>query len=213
MSTGSAGVISVAGYYFGIPIEARYPEDKPPADNRLEITVTCKTRGSDNFAEQKAEWQGVLPTDNNVAIYRAICFGQLGDAVEITPVIKRETDPVGFLLSPRAQIMKISLSTVEPPSGCHLPSPPIMATPGLFITGRVTPAISGVVIHASEPSGFTRTVTTDALGAYALGPLYKGSDYTVDASLDGYFVTRSATDKYSFHVLRLASLDVKVLKS
>merc|ERR1712032_13609 len=30
------------------------------------------------------------------------------------------------------------------------------------------------------------------------------------ASLDGYFVTRSVEDKYSFHVLRLAVLDVKV---
>ena len=110
-------------------------------------------------------------------------------------------------------MMKISLSTVEPPSGCHLPSLPITATQGLFIKGKVTPAIADVVIQASEPSGFTQTVTTDASGAYALGPLYKGPDYTVDASLDGYFVTRSAKDKYSFHVLRLASLDVKVTKS
>ena len=78
------------------------------------------------------------------------------------------------VLEPKASRHLISPSRLHllVADDCQLEAAIFTATPGLFVTGSVTPPLPGVAIklEAAALNPSTVTVETDSKGAYSLGP-------------------------------------------
>eukprot|EP00899_Mesostigma_viride_P027217 jgi/Mesvir1/7680/Mv11650-RA.1 len=101
------------------------------------------------------------------------------------------------------QVREVTVSSAS----CQPAIPPFEARPGLMLSGRVTPPISGltVTVRYVAPSreaqmggrrgqsiagSVAAVVTTDGEGRYSAGPLYDDASYEVSAAKEGYQITR-----------------------
>eukprot|EP00057_Strongylocentrotus_purpuratus_P025423 XP_011679897.1 PREDICTED: nodal modulator 1 [Strongylocentrotus purpuratus] len=88
--------------------------------------------------------------------------------------------------------------------------------PGVFITGQVTPPLSGVkvTITPTNPAeGSTDgaiTQMTDNKGQYRVGPLPDTSEYEVEASLDGYIMSQEEGKLGYFRAFKLGKIRIEV---
>ena len=120
------------------------------------------------------------------------------DELAIEPVAAR------FLLSPPRLHLLVA-------DDCQLDSVTFTATAGLFVTGAVSPPLSGVRIRldsATMPAAME--VDTDAKGSYSLGPFPRDLKYKVTASRLGYVLSPVQGDATSFTAKKLASVVVRL---
>ncbi|GAB1611346.1 nodal modulator 1, partial [Argonauta hians] len=85
---------------------------------------------------------------------------------------------------------------------------------GIFISGKVEPALQGVtvVVSCDDPVAMApTTLLTDQNGAYRLGPLHGDQQYSVEASKPGYVLTKNPEIPNNFRALQLGEISVTVV--
>lgn len=97
--------------------------------------------------------------------------GKVGETVTFTPSSPK------ILFYPPSQT--ITLTTAE----CPPELPPFEARMGIFLRGHVEPALAGVKIAVSKDNTLVASVTTDASGAYSVGPLPDDAVYSTVHSI------------------------------
>ncbi|EFO22900.1 hypothetical protein LOAG_05586 [Loa loa] len=86
-----------------------------------------------------------------------------------------------YLFNPTSHIFKFS-------GECHLDEITFKADKGIFLEGRVVPAVKGVNIrspHTSDPNVILESVT-DANGKFRIGPVRSIKDFDISAEKSGY---------------------------
>lgn len=84
---------------------------------------------------------------------------------------------------------------------------------GLIINGKISPPMEGVKINAYNKETNEIISSADSLtdGTYQIGPLYTEFKYDIKAIKDGYKITATSEDKYSFIAEKLSFLRVKII--
>jgi hypothetical protein len=84
---------------------------------------------------------------------------------------------------------------------------------GLIINGKISPAMDGVRINAYNKETHEIISSADSLndGTYKIGPLYTEFKYDIKAVKDGYKITPTPNDSYSFIAEKLSFLRVKIV--
>ena len=84
---------------------------------------------------------------------------------------------------------------------------------GVFVSGRVKPAIEGVSITVTTVGAESEYVSieTDKKGEFKVGPLHKGFEYEVTAEKSGYVFVKEAGETSVFSAYKLGEISVKVV--
>ncbi|XP_030833422.1 nodal modulator 3 [Strongylocentrotus purpuratus] len=164
-------------------------ESKPPAKKSVNET-----------AEKKP-----TPSPSGPQVYDVSHWAGNGEVLEIAPSSGE------FLFYPST--VKV---TVESGEKCPGVVAEFEGRPGVFITGQVTPPLSGVkvTITPTNPAeGSTDgaiTQMTDNKGQYRVGPLPDTSEYEVEASLDGYIMSQEEGKLGYFRAFKLGKIRIEV---
>jgi len=142
-----------------------------------------------------------------VRVYTYSFWAHPGTRVEVVTVSDKADD---VLLSSLLFYPDIVTALVQ--DVCPTSVPPFAARPGLFLSGSVTPPVSGaqVTVTDNSDSGVAVQVTVDNTGAYRAGPLYDDKDYSVDLSFDGYLFTADSTG-LNFKAQQLGRISLRVV--
>ncbi|XP_064407676.1 BOS complex subunit NOMO1-like isoform X2 [Halichondria panicea] len=171
-------------------------------DSDLLLTVRSLRFGS---SEQVLTPLGVArqPTAENQAHNWKYSFSFLAkpqDELEVSP------SSTQLMFSPHSRVFTTS-------NDCPEEVASFLGSPGLMVTGRVEPALGGVVITiATEEDGLVST-NTDEQGRYRVGPLRGGKGLTVSAEKDGYTFEVLPNDPHSFAAVKLSNIVIKVVSS
>ncbi|XP_072165899.1 BOS complex subunit NOMO3-like [Diadema setosum] len=165
-------------------------ESKPPA----------KKSGNDTKESKPA------PSLMGPQVYEVTHWARNGEVLEFKPSSGE------FLFYPST--IKV---TVESGETCPGLVAEFEGRPGVFITGRVQPALSGVKVTITPTSekeeqatGQAITEVTDENGQYRVGPLEDTTDYRVEASLAGYILTQEEGKLGYFQAFKLGKIRIEV---
>jgi len=127
-----------------------------------------------------------------------------GESLSLTPKAPASSD---LLFYPPSTTF--SLAKPECPS----PLPPFEARPGLYMRGRVEPALEGVQINVYSSDGYeikslVTASTASSNGSYSIGPLPDDASYQIEAVLEGYHFTE--TERGVFRAQKLGTVSVTV---
>ncbi|KAJ3676057.1 hypothetical protein LUZ60_003469 [Juncus effusus] len=150
---------------------------------------------------------------DKISVYEYSIWASLGDSLVFVPKDSSTKREKKILFYPTQTQVSVSVS------GCQKAIPPISARPGLYISGQVTPALSGVKIqvfskgqsgHAQlKENELAAETETDSDGKYSAGPLYDDISYKIEASKEGYHVKQ--TGDTTFTCQKLGQISVRIL--
>ncbi|KAJ7333033.1 Nodal modulator [Desmophyllum pertusum] len=129
---------------------------------------------------------------------RGFVLFRRGEEFEVTPVSSE------LLFYPASRVVTIS-------DDCPAAWAEFEGRKGVFIEGRVSPALSGVQIvitSGGEKPTTEITVETDNDGKYRVGPLHGGIEYSLAASKAGFILSPVADKKGDFQALKLGQIDI-----
>lgn len=113
-----------------------------------------------------------------------------------------------LLFLPKEKVIAITQNCIEDASELtfHMKS-------GLILEGKVTPQMDNVVVSAiNKNSGeLIASTSTDAKGAYKIGPLNNENNYEIKAVKDGYKIVSDPKNSYNFNAEKLSFLRVKIV--
>ncbi|KAM0954506.1 putative carboxypeptidase-like, regulatory domain superfamily, immunoglobulin-like protein [Dioscorea sansibarensis] len=145
-------------------------------------------------------------------VYEYSVWSDLGEEFVFVPRDLRDTSEKKILFYPRQRHVSVSSD------GCQSDISPIAGRFGLYISGSVSPALSGVDIKILA-SGDSRNAPlkegdlaldakTGEDGSFVAGPLYDDTSYKVEASMAGYHIKQ--VGPYSFTCQKLGQILVYI---
>lgn len=177
---------------------------------KVEIHVNVKT--DDIMAQVISEYDGsssiigplkyggLAPT--GLYVYELLYWGSDSQHFSILPMAK------SLLFKPESAHF-----TVKSQGNCKKPAVVVEGFQGIFLSGQITPPISGVKITIiSESSPQKRLeVETDIEGRYSVGPQDGSMKYNVVAGKENFVLTPLKHDPYSFNAFKLGEIKIKLV--
>ncbi len=108
-------------------------------------------------------------------VYRYTFWASVGGgeyAVSAPVFVSRNSEQTDVLFYPRTRAVRVSAA-----SPCLTAVEPFEGRAGVYVSGRVSPAVAGVTITLVSKET-QQSVVTDANGKYRAGPLYDDQKYT-----------------------------------
>eukprot|EP01087_Luapelamoeba_hula_P013714 TRINITY_DN3937_c0_g1_i1.p1 TRINITY_DN3937_c0_g1~~TRINITY_DN3937_c0_g1_i1.p1 ORF type:complete len:545 (+),score=118.07 TRINITY_DN3937_c0_g1_i1:403-2037(+) len=177
----------------------------PPASN---ISVNLIF----NDEETKAATVQLVRETGAQTEYSWSSYAAVGDKITVKPVDATsaaiEGGSAGLLFYPPTRAF-----TLDTPK-CPPPIPAIIAKPGLFVKGKITPALAGARVSLmSKPGNNPLAATvTSADGTYAVGPLYDDTHYSIVVDKEGYTFSAVPNSAEDFKARKLAFLKATVVE-
>ncbi|XP_063692288.1 BOS complex subunit NOMO3-like isoform X2 [Bolinopsis microptera] len=120
-----------------------------------------------------------------------------------------------YLVKPTSENLlftPVSQTTVVWDITCPTVIPGFSGQPGTFVSGKVTPAVRGVLITLTSPDSADLKLTqiTDDNGVYSIGPLHNNLHYQVSAEKQDYDIIKSEEGGHDFVAIKLSKLTVSI---
>eukprot|EP00117_Sycon_ciliatum_P034733 scpid18325/ scgid26454/ Nodal modulator 2; pM5 protein 2 len=133
-------------------------------------------------------------------IYHYTHWARSDEVLVITPQLE------DVLFDPPSQ------SVTVPRISCPDRVPAFRGRRGVYIAGKVTPAVAGVKILLKFKSDAENVdLLTDTKGQYRYGPIDSDRKYSVSAFLDGYVIESAADSTTDFMLSKLGEINIAVL--
>ena len=132
-------------------------------------------------------------------IYHFTHWAKSGDTLTISPKLE------DMLFAPQSR------SVTVPRESCPERVAAFHGRRGVYVAGKVSPAVAGVTITVMFQSPEVAVViSTDAKGEYRYGPIDSGNTFSVSAFLDGYVIEPEAGSTTNFLVSKLGEINIAI---
>jgi hypothetical protein len=194
-------------------VSGRIVLDKDSASEAGE-TINLRVRkvndeaiGQESFQLVEASLSRKNPSGSSQKYFDYSFWASFGDKFEVSPLVTKGPHQSSTLYYPKSRHVSIDSK------GCPPPIEAFTGRKGKFLSGKVTPAISGVkiVIESSSMSEAPVTISADSNGVYSAGPLYDDEEYTVSAWRKGYHFIEDTPG--NFRALKLTEIQIKLVDS
>lgn len=198
-STAVPGVVSLTATTHSVSGSVITTEDSE--DLRISVSIQRKSNdGSDptilgplRATRAKAE------DGSSQFVYHYTHWARSDEVMTIKPIL---TD---MLFDPPVRSVTI------PRESCPERIPVFHGRRGVYVAGKVIPAVAGVRITVSFTSdNEIVNLVTDSKGAYSHGPIDSSRQYSVSAFLDGYVIEPEADSATNFRVSKLGEINIEV---
>ncbi len=178
--------------------------DASLADISKYVAISVKTTDSTGAV---TEDKIAVEPEGQKYIFQFFSKGQVG--VQITPYVRvqGESAEANILFYPKSHSVTVKDQCIMGKDAVAFG-----VNKGLIIRGKVTPAVSNIMVTArdTQDDSVVATATTNEAGEYKLGPLYDDKKYSVTAQKEGYRMTQETENQYNFLAEQLSYLSIKV---